>query len=133
VSSTPDLVVRFSASVECRRDASSPLGLTLVGPTAAGDIAHLAFLCTAPAELPSQLEAATVERLGPEQYRISAGERRWLISCARSYLHRDVSAQFQRAVPERAAPLFKRLFWRMVLGAAAHPLGRWWLARRGQE
>jgi len=129
VSSTPATVVRFSAEVECRRDESSPLGLTLVGRTAAGDIAHLAFLCAAPAELPAQLPAATVECLGPQQYRISAEDRSWLISAARSYLHRDVSAQFRHAVPERQAPLMKRLFWRVVLGVAAHPLGRWWLSR----
>lgn len=133
MSSTPEIVVRFSAAVECRRDESSPLGLTLSGRTAADELAHLAFLCPAPSEFPAQLEAPTVERLSPQQFRISSGERSFLISAAQSYLHRDVSAQFRRAVPQRSAPLIKRLFWRMVLGAASHPLGRWWLARREQE
>ncbi len=37
--------------------------------------------------------------------------------------HRDVRAQVLAAVPQRRAPLSKRLFWRIVLLAAKHPTG----------
>ena len=37
--------------------------------------------------------------------------------------HRDVRAQVLAAVPQRRAPLSKRLFWRVVLFAARFPAG----------
>jgi hypothetical protein len=37
--------------------------------------------------------------------------------------HRDVRAQVLAVVPQRRAPLSKRLFWRAVLFAARFPAG----------
>jgi len=37
--------------------------------------------------------------------------------------HRDVSAEVFAVVPQRRAPLGKRLFWRVVLFAAKVPSG----------
>jgi hypothetical protein len=37
--------------------------------------------------------------------------------------HRDVRAQVLAVVPQRRAPLSKRLFWRVVLFAARYPAG----------
>jgi hypothetical protein len=37
--------------------------------------------------------------------------------------HRDVRAQVFAAVPQRRAPLGKRLFWRLALGLARLPMG----------
>ena len=37
--------------------------------------------------------------------------------------HRDVRAEVFAAVPQRRAPLGKRLFWRLVLFMARFPLG----------
>jgi len=37
--------------------------------------------------------------------------------------HRDVRAEVFAAVPQRAAPLSKRLFWRIALFAARFPIG----------
>ena len=37
--------------------------------------------------------------------------------------HRDVRAQVLAVVPQRRAPLSKRLFWRVVLFLAKYPAG----------
>jgi hypothetical protein len=39
------------------------------------------------------------------------------------HLHRDLAAQFYRAIPPRPAPWAKRVFWRLVLGLAASRAG----------
>lgn len=44
--------------------------------------------------------------------------------------HRDVTAEFYRAVPPRAVPWRKRLFWRAVLALAATPVATLILRRR---
>ena len=43
--------------------------------------------------------------------------------------HRDVSAQVFAAVPQRRAPIGKRLFWRLVLFVARLPAGTGLLKR----
>jgi hypothetical protein len=43
--------------------------------------------------------------------------------------HRDVRAEVFAAVPQRHAPLGKRLFWRLVLAVARLPAGARWLRR----
>jgi len=129
VNALPETLVRFSGGVECRRDASGPLGLTLVGAVAAGEVAHLAFLGAPPQGLPAQLETAVVERLGPREFRISAAAGSWTLLAAHTYLHLDVGRRFYDAIPPRPVPLGKRIFWRLVLAVAASPLGHWWLRR----
>lgn len=118
----------FTGRVECRR-SSGMSSLTLVGHDSSGHPVHLSLLGALPEDLPPRLDAASVERLEAERYRISAGGRAWTIAAPRAYLHYDLAEAFFRAVPPRRVPLAKRLFWRLVLSAAASPVGRWWLAR----
>jgi hypothetical protein len=128
-----ELVLRFTARVACRREASAPLGLTMIGRVAPDEVAYLSLACTAPADLPAWLDDCAVQKVDAEHYRISAGERTWLLAASRCLVHRDVGAAFYRAIPPRPAPWPKRLMWRVLLGALATPLGRWWLARRAHH
>jgi hypothetical protein len=45
-------------------------------------------------------------------------------------LHRDVRAEVFAVVPQRRAPLAKRVFWRVVLAIARLPAAARWLRRR---
>ena len=116
----PDPIVSFRGPVSCLRGAL-PLGLTLVGetPEHPGERTTLAFSAAAPAEFPATVEDALVERVGPNRYRIASAPRDWLIEATAVHLHRDVAAEFYRAIPPRRVPFGKRLFWRVVLALAA--------------
>ena len=118
-------IVRFRGGVSCRRDAG-PLGFTLIGRTTdrPEEIATLAFAGTAPANLPEALEDATVEQVGAGRYRIWSGRREWIVSARAAHLHREVANSFYRAIAPRPVPWSKRVFWRVVLGVAANPVGR---------
>jgi hypothetical protein len=120
----PELLASFHGPVTCTRAAGVP-GLTLSGRTAGpgGGQAALAFSAAAPADLPEVLQDAVVERVSSSQYRIASTPREWLISASATHLHREVAAQFYRAVPPRPAPWRKRLFWRAVLALAASRAG----------
>jgi len=122
--------LRFAGWISCRRDGEGPLGLILVGRTQdpPEEFVQLAFSCKAPADLPEALEDAVVEKLGERQYRLTSGDRSWILNAA-SHLHRDVAGAFYRALPPRPVPLRKRLFWRALLGLASHRAGRWLLTR----
>jgi hypothetical protein len=117
----------FTGSIECRR-ADECSCITLVGRDCAGEQVRLSLVGTAPADLPVRLDAASVEHLDGERYRISADERVWTLT-ARAYLHYDLSAAFYRAVPPRPVPLGKRFLLSGVLRAASTRAGQWWLAR----
>ncbi len=39
------------------------------------------------------------------------------------HLHREIAAQFYRAIPPRPVPLLKRWFWRVVLALATSRAG----------
>ncbi len=118
-------IVRFRDGVSCRRD-DAPLGLTLIGRTIdrPDEIALLAFMGSAPPDLPEALEDATVEKLAEGRYRIWSGRREWMINARSAHLHREVSATFYRAIAPRLVPWNKKLFWRVVLGMASSPVGR---------
>ena len=121
----PKRIVRFRGGVSCRRD-DGPLGLTLVGRTTdrPEEIATLAFAGPAPANLPEALEDATVEQVGVGRYRIWSGRREWIVCARAAHLHREVATTFYRAIAPRMVPWNKRVFWRVVLGLAANPVGR---------
>lgn len=127
-----DCLIVFRGAVECRGDTSGPLGLTLVGhATGEGEATvHLAFECAAPTDLPAVLHAPMIHGIAPGQYRITAGDRQWVVAARRAHLHRDVSLAFYRAVPPRPVPALKRLLWRIALAVAASAAGHYWLARR---
>ena len=118
-------IVRFRGGVSCRRD-EGPLGLTLIGRTIdrSDEIASLAFVGTAPQGLPEALEDATVEQVGPGQYRIWSGRREWVFAARSAHLHREVATTFYRAIAPRVVPWGKRLFWRMVLSMASSRFGK---------
>ena len=114
----------FRGTVQCCRAATVP-GLTLRGSTteAPGEPTALAFSAAAPADLPDTLADAVVDHLGGAQYRIGDATRAWLIAAPAVHLHREIAAQFYRAIPPRPAPWAKRVFWRVVLSLAASRAG----------
>ena len=120
----PEPVVTFRGAVRCAR-APGPLGLTLIGgtPERPDEPTALAFSAAAPAGFPESLDNAVVERLGAGQYRIYSPPREWVITAAAVHLHREIAAQFYRAIPPRPVPLLKRWFWRVVLALAASRAG----------
>jgi len=119
-----ETLASFSGAVTCTRAAGVP-ELTLRGVSAGPAAAPtaLAFSAAVSSELPERLQDAIIERVGSGQYRIRSAERAWLISAGAAHLHRDVGAQFYRAIPPRPVPLSKRVFWRAVLGLAASRAG----------
>jgi hypothetical protein len=120
----PEPLVSFRGAVRCAR-ARGPLGVTLIGetPERPGEPTTLAFSALAPPGFPECLDNAVVERLGADQYRISSPPREWLIAAAAVHLHREIAAQFYRAIPPRPVPLPKRWLWRVVLALAASRAG----------
>lgn len=114
--------------IECRHSGAAGY-ITLIGLTQAGRRAHLTLEAAAPPDLPERLDAGSVERLDAGRYRVSAPGREWIIEARRAFVHHDVSGAFLAALPPRRVPLAKRLFWRLVLAAAASPAGRWWSTR----
>ncbi len=118
-------IIRFRGGVSCRRD-EGPLALTLIGRAVEcpDEIATLAFVGSAPPNLPEALEDATVEQVGGGRYRIWSGRREWFVSARSVHLHREVSTPFYRAIAPRLVPWNKRLFWRVVLAMAASPVGK---------
>jgi hypothetical protein len=132
--STSEPYIEFRGSVRCRRDDASPLGLTLVGRVvdAPEEIAHLAFVGVAPEDLPDELHDARVYRNSDREYRVVSGQGDWALSASAVHLHRDVRGPFFKAIPPHVPPLWKRLFWRLVLAVAANPMGKRFLGRRSR-
>ncbi len=126
--------LRFRGSVRCRREDASPLGLTLIGRVADApdEIAHLAFVAAAPEDLPDELHDARVYQIDDRRYRVVSAEGDWALSASAVHLHRDVRGPFFKAIPPHVPPLWKRLFWRLVLAVAANPMGKRFLGRRSR-
>jgi hypothetical protein len=120
----PERLATFCGVVHCRRAQTVPR-LTLSGGTAEApeEPTALAFSAPAPADLPATLQDAVVDHLGDAQYRIGAGQREWLIASPAVHLHREIAAQFYRAIPPRPVPWAKLAFLRAVLTLAASRAG----------
>jgi hypothetical protein len=119
----PETLLAFSGTVRCET-SEGPLGLTLRGAAGAAGEAHtLGFSGRAPADLPPVLAAPRVEVLGEGRYRILSGERAWLLSARAVHVSREVATAFYHALPPRAVPRSKRLFWRTVLALAGSRAG----------
>jgi len=118
--------IQFRGWIACRRDGEGPLGLILIGATVdqPGEVAYLAFSAPAPADFPDALEDVRVERIGEASYRIISRSKEWSIEGV-AHLHREVGKAFYQAIPPRAVPWPKRLFWQLALRAAANS----WLQR----
>jgi hypothetical protein len=119
----PSPVAAFRGSVTCRRTSSA---LILAGPAAdSPDERLILTLVTATApDLPESLASADVIAVDERHVRIASGPRDWIIETASVHLHRDIGQAFYRALPPRAAPLKKRLFWRVVLALAHTAAGK---------
>lgn len=120
----PETLATFRGPLSCRCAPDVP-GLTLSGDTAEapGEATALAFSAAAPAQFPDALDGARVEQLSSGRYRISSAAREWLIDAGAVHLHREIAADFYRAIPPRPVPWRKRLFWRVVLTLAASRAG----------
>ena len=118
-------VAEFRGAVRCRRPAHGPIGLELSGRTAdaPGEELTLAFIATAPADLPETIEDAVVERSGEGEFRVHSATRTWVVAARAVHAHRDVGAAFYRAIPPRRAPLLRRLFLRTALSIAGSRAG----------
>ena len=118
-------IVRFRGGVSCRRE-DGPLGLILIGRTTdrPDETATLAFVASAPSNLPEAVEDATVEQIDAGRYRISTGRREWIFTARSAHLHREVSTIFYRAITPRLVPWSTRMFWRVVLAMASNPVGK---------
>jgi hypothetical protein len=118
-------IVHFRGGVSCRRDEGL-LGLTLIGRTSdqPDELVSLALPAAAPVGLPDVLEDAAVERVDANTVRISSGEREWTVGARTWHLHHEVSSLFYSAIPPRAAPWNKRVFWRLILALVGHPVGK---------
>jgi len=121
----PEALASFRGTVRCERSNRAHT-LILSGVSAdslsadtGGEETALILSASAPVECPDTLDEAVVEHLGGRQYRIRSAAREWLVEAAAVHLHREVAAAFYRAIPPRAVPWRKRLFWRGVLALAA--------------
>ena len=121
----PVRLAQFQGGVECRREASGPLGLTLAGRTTGrpGEELQIAFAAAAPGDLPARLENALIERTGTDEYRIAAGAREWRLTAGALHVQRNVAAAFYGAIPGRPAPLTRRFLYRVVLALARSRAG----------
>lgn len=113
-------LVRFRGAVSCARAADGPLALTLTGTSAdaAGGGLSCAFTGPAPAELPAQLEDAVVARGSAGGYVIASRGRSWRVAARSVHVHREVAADFYRAIPPRPAPLLRRMLFGAMLDLA---------------
>ncbi len=113
-------IAAFAGAAVCRYETGVAPALTLRGVSAEepAEILILSFIGASAADWPATLHAPRVRRVDAQCYRIESAERHWLVRARALYVHRDVSAEFFRAVPPRAVPRGKRLFWRVVLGLA---------------
>jgi hypothetical protein len=121
-------------TTQATTQATAPRRWRLRGQAADGRRLWLDFDAREPAAgggpplLPARLTRATV---APQRgWSIHAEQGQFELGAVRLFVHEDVSAQAALAVPPRAVPLSKRLFWRAVFALLATRAGRRWLERR---
>lgn len=134
-------VVAFSGPVRCMRD-DVPRAVTLGGSTAQPSGAEVTLTFSfAPHQSPPRIPDALYDVLVDEvpagdaasRFRLCSGQDQWEFPALACHLHREVAKSFYRAIPQRAAPWSRRMFWRLMLALAARPLGkRMLLALRGR-
>lgn len=119
----PGTLAAFRGTVGCRRTANA---LTLSGCAAdsADDRLLLTFISSSIPDLPDSLPAVSVRSVDEYRYRISSGTEEFELDASSVHLHRDIGRTFYRAVPPRAVPLRKRLFWGLVLWLAGSHTGK---------
>ena len=118
----PEPLVAFRGAVSCQR-APGALRLTLSGEAAPGARVTLTFGAAAAADLPAVLQDPVIEELAANQYRVSSARGAWVISAPAVHLHREIAAEFYRAIPPRPMPPLRRVLWRIVLALAGSRAG----------
>src|SRR5581483_10194100 len=129
-------VMAFSGAVRCRTEDGT-LSLVLEGCSAdsPGQEVSLLFSLVAgtPPGVPEILHQLVVEQIPGndsfsevvnvdagvrrelKSFRLRSAEGEWAFRAVAYHLHRETSASFYRAIPPRAVPWSKVLFWRVVL------------------
>lgn len=120
---TPTLLAAFRGPVTCRRTRAA---LTFRGVAADAPDERLIVTLTAAAiaDLPERLRDVSVSALGPQRYRVVCAERDCTVEAVSAHVHRDIASAFYRAIPPRAVPLGKRIFWRWVMALAGTRSGK---------
>jgi hypothetical protein len=109
--------------VRCRRSRNA---LTLTGAAADsdGDILIVTLTTSVVPDVPDSMGAASIRAVDAQHYRIATGSQDWIVAATTVHVHRDIGDVFYRAIPPRAVPLRKRLFWRVVLALAGTGVGK---------
>ena len=109
--------------VSCRRLRNA---LTLTGAAAdpGGGVLIVTLITSTIPDMPESMAAASISALDGQQYRIASGARDWIVAATTAHVHRDIGDAFYRAIRPRAAPLSKRIFWRIVLALASTRAGK---------
>ena len=84
----------------------------------------------AASELPLRLSDAVLEPAGPEGWQLSGGGRSFLLPHSRIFVHEDLGAAMQAAIPPRRVPWSRRIFWQIVFLLMRSDTTRAWLLRR---
>ena len=81
-------------------------------------------------ELPSRLSDAVLEPAGPDGWQLIGGGRSFLLPHSRVFVHEDLGAAMQAAIPPRRVPWSRRIFWQIVFLLMRSDTTRAWLLRR---
>jgi hypothetical protein len=113
----------FHGPVSCRRTRNA---LTFIGAAAdpGGGILIVTLTTSTIPDVPKSMEAGSISALDGQHYRVVSGARDWTFTATAAHVHRDIGEAFYRAIPPRAAPLAKRIFWRIVLALAGTQAGK---------
>ncbi|MBS0365845.1 MAG: hypothetical protein JSR67_08495 [Proteobacteria bacterium] len=115
--------VLFAGAVQCQA-TPAPAGAVLHGcARGSGEALQVFLQGEAARSLPPCLTDLRIEQPRPGEARLHSRELDTTLPVAALHVHRDVGAALAAAVPPRAAPWSKRLFWRMVLGLARSSAG----------
>ncbi len=117
------IVAQFTGAVICTCTAGAALTLSGAALDAPAQRLLLTFTGVASGDLPATVTDARVTAVDGQTYRLESGLEHWRIRARALHVHRDVQADFFRAVPPRRVPPGKRLFWRALLWLAARRSG----------
>ncbi len=124
---------RFDA-IDCDPAGAAPGSLRLRGRDADGrclllDLYGAAALPPGTSRL-TDVVVAGVDVANGATWSLQSRQGRFELGAARLFVHEDVTALATAAVPPRAVPLSKRLFWRLVFALLGTRAGRRWLEQR---
>jgi hypothetical protein len=115
------LVAAFRGPVSCAPVDSAPC-FTLTGTTPGGEPLSITFGAPAPADLPTSLESACVEREEGGAHCIRAAGRAWRLATCTLHLHHGVPS-FYGVIAPRVPAWHRRLVLSLLVKLAASPTG----------